>query len=121
MQERVTFTREIVLDAPFLFKAPESFNPDMAAKKWNDDAARYVSDVAAQWEALPAWNAEALQQSFEEYLAAQELGVGAVMSPLRFVLTAAGSGPGVFEIADLIGKTETLRRIAYASEQLSSR
>ena len=120
MQERITFPQEIAADAPFLFKAPESFNEQMASKKWNANAEAYVSAVIDRWEALPAWTSGALQADFEAYLEENELGVGAVMSPLRFVLTSAGAGPGVFDIADLIGKEETMRRIAYAKDILSA-
>lgn len=120
MQERVTFPYEIVGEAPFLFKAPESFDEKMASKKWNDQAESYVSTLADRWESLDNWSADALKGAFEAYLTEAELGAGAVMSPLRFVLTGAGAGPGVFDIAALIGKSETMRRIAYAKENLSA-
>ncbi|MFK7969442.1 MAG: glutamate--tRNA ligase [Bacteroidia bacterium] len=118
MQERITFPQEIVASAPFLFEAPVSFNEKMASKKWNADAESYVMALAERWNALDAWNSEKLHASFEAYLEEKELGVGAVMSPLRFVLTAAGAGPGVFDIAELIGKDETMRRIEYARNEM---
>jgi nondiscriminating glutamyl-tRNA synthetase len=120
MQERISFPKEIVNEAPFLFTAPTSFNEHMASKKWNADADHYVTSLRNRWEQLESWDAEALKADFEAYLAEAELGVGAVMSPLRFVLTAASSGPGVFEIAELIGKEETLRRIDFAKTTLSA-
>jgi glutamyl-tRNA synthetase len=37
--------------------------------------------------------------------------MGQVMNPLRLTLVGAGIGPGVLEIAEMIGKEETLKRI----------
>ena len=39
------------------------------------------------------------------------MGFGKVMMPLRLALVGSLQGPDVFEIAFLIGKSETLKRI----------
>jgi len=37
--------------------------------------------------------------------------MGAIMMPMRVVLSGRLGGPGVNEMADVLGKEETLRRI----------
>ena len=40
------------------------------------------------------------------------------MNPLRLTLVGAGIGPGVLEIAELIGKEETIKRIKAGIENI---
>ena len=43
------------------------------------------------------------------------------MLPLRIMLVGGKFGPGVFDIADILGKAETIRRIRLLIDQLSNR
>ena len=44
--------------------------------------------------------------------------MGQVMNSLRLTLVGAGSGPSIFDIREIIGKEETLRRIDAALDKL---
>jgi len=41
-----------------------------------------------------------------------------VMNPLRLALVGAPKGPGVFDIMEVLGKDETVRRIQKAIDNL---
>ena len=66
------------------------------------------------WPAAEDWNALALEASFGEAVAAVGIKKKEVMLPLRVMLVGGKFGPGVFDIAALIGKTETENRIRKA-------
>ena len=50
----------------------------------------------------------------KKWLTENELGFGKVMPPFRLALVGAMSGPHLFDIAEVIGKEETINRIQTA-------
>jgi glutamyl-tRNA synthetase len=64
------------------------------------------------------WTKEALESALEEYIRSNEWPMGKVMNALRLTLAGSASGLGIADIVSRIGKTETLRRIVFASEKL---
>ena len=52
------------------------------------------------------------------WIAQQEYGVGLVMNAFRICLVGAARGPHIWEITDVLGKQETLRRVRTALERL---
>jgi glutamyl-tRNA synthetase len=55
-----------------------------------------------------------LEKVFKEIAAVNQLKPGELMGPLRIMLVGGKFGPGVFEIAAMIGKEETISRIENA-------
>jgi glutamyl-tRNA synthetase len=47
-----------------------------------------------------------------------EIGMGKIMQPFRLSLVGALKGPHLFDIAEMIGKEETIKRIKKAIETL---
>ncbi|MDX2285043.1 MAG: glutamate--tRNA ligase [Bacteroidia bacterium] len=118
MRERVSFIHQIVQDAPFLFRAPESYDPQMQAKAWKPETASLLAGFADRLAVHPDWDAHSLHEAFQAYLAEVQAGAGKVMAPLRLALTGVPNGPGVFDMAALFGREETLARIRKAIETL---
>jgi glutamyl-tRNA synthetase len=49
-----------------------------------------------------------------EYIKTHDLNVGTCLWPFRVALTGRKASPGAFEVAEVLGKEETLRRMARA-------
>jgi len=118
LQERVSVVGDFLTQAPFLFATPESYDEKMSKKRWKADSAELLKDLGARWQALESWEAAALEGAFETLLAEKEVGKGKVLAPLRLALTGMPAGPGVFDIAALVGKEETALRLQKAIETL---
>ena len=72
-------------------------------------------------EALPIWTEEALHDAVMECIAQAGLKNGAVLWPLRVALSGVANTPGgAFEIAGLLGREESLRRLDRGLEKLES-
>ena len=52
------------------------------------------------------------------WIAEKEYGVGLVMNAFRITLVGAARGPHIWEITNVLGKAETLRRLQTAIEKL---
>ncbi len=60
---------------------------------------------------IQQWQHDDLENTFKEIAAAGQLKPGELMLPLRIMLVGGKFGPGVFDIAAVIGKKETIKRI----------
>lgn len=70
-------------------------------------------------EGINEWNAETLDKIVMDWIAQKEYGVGLVMNAFRITLVGAARGPHIWEITNVLGKEETLRRLQTAIERLS--
>ena len=118
MRERITFATDVVSQAPFFFTAPTEYNPKMARKNWKALSVELITAFRAQLESATDWNDKTIHDIFHAFVAEKEVGFGKVMAPFRLALTGMPNGPGAFEIAALLGKTETLARIDAAIANL---
>jgi glutamyl-tRNA synthetase len=57
------------------------------------------------------WTAAVLEKDFKGIVAANQIKPGEVLLPFRIMLVGGKFGPGVFDIAEIIGKEETISRI----------
>ena len=119
MLERVSFLHEIA-SFDYLFDAPEVLDEKLMNKKWKDETAGYLNDLKPVLQTLEVFDSSSIEDAFKEFLEERELGFGAVLLPLRLVLTGTGGGPSMFDFAAFLGKDETIRRIDIGLEKALS-
>jgi glutamyl-tRNA synthetase len=110
MLERVSFLKEIA-ETDWLFAPPAAFDEKLVRKKWKEETAGYILAVRERFEALEPFDSPTIEANFKSYLETEGLGFGAVLLPLRIVLTGIGGGPSMFDFAEFLGKEATLARI----------
>ena len=118
MKERATFVKDIYNDGKFFFVTPASYDEKAVKKAWNEETATILTELSNQ---LETWNmeSETIKQNIHDFAEAKGLGMGKVMMPLRLVLVGELKGPDVPDIIEILGKTETLKRIQNALERLT--
>jgi glutamyl-tRNA synthetase len=119
VKDRCTLLPDFVEQSSFFFKAPET--PDLAAvkPKWNEPKNLFFAELIRNYELNPDWKAPVLESNFKEIASVNDLKPGELMLPFRIMLVGGKFGPGVFEIAELIGKKETIGRITHALKLLA--
>ncbi|MBU2019317.1 MAG: glutamate--tRNA ligase, partial [Bacteroidetes bacterium] len=60
---------------------------------------------------LNDFSSENIDHLFKQFISKKELGIGAVMPLFRLLLTGKGMGPGIFDIAEFLGKQTTIERL----------
>jgi len=58
------------------------------------------------------------EKEIKEWITAKEIGFGKIMQPLRLSLVGALKGPHLFDIIEMIGKEETIKRIENAIKNM---
>jgi glutamyl-tRNA synthetase len=105
---------ELADGAAFLFKSVPLDMDDKAASLLAGDARDLLGRVHLSLAALGDWTAEATEQAVREVAEASGVKLGQVAQPLRAALTGRATSPGIFDVLALLGRDESLARIADA-------
>ena len=118
-KDRVNFVSELWEQVNFFFVAPEEYDEKSLKKRWKEDSPKHMAEMLALLEAHEDWSAEGLDNLIMPWIAEKEYGVGIVMNAFRICLVGAARGPHIWNITDVLGKEETLKRVRTALEKLS--
>ncbi|WP_410221740.1 glutamate--tRNA ligase [Pedobacter sp.] len=109
VKDRCTLLGDFAVQAGYFFSAPQVYDEQAVKPKWNTEKAVFFEAFCKVInDDLNAQEAESL---FKELAEKYQLKAGEVMLPLRVMLVGGKFGPGVFDIAQLLGATETISRI----------
>ncbi len=103
---------ELAAGALFLFRARPLPMDEKAAALLTDEARGLLADIHAELAAAPEWLAEPLEERLKSMAETRELGLGKLAQPLRAALTGQATSPGIFDVLVLLGRDESLARIA---------
>jgi glutamyl-tRNA synthetase len=76
------------------------------------DAPAILSDLHTALDALDGWDTEALEAAVRGVAEARGVKLGQAAQPLRAALTGRKTSPGIFDVLVLLGREESLGRIA---------
>jgi glutamyl-tRNA synthetase len=105
---------ELAQGAAFLAKSRPLDMDEKAASLLQGDAPDLLGHVHRSLAALADWTAEATEQAVREVAEAQGVKLGQVAQPLRAALTGRATSPGIFDVLALLGREESLARVADA-------
>lgn len=112
-KDRCTLLNDFVQQASFFFKLPETIDTAAIQPKWDEKKNLFFIEAIRMFQQSVLWQAADLETSFKELAAANDLKPGELMLPLRIMLVGGKFGPGVFDVAAIIGKEETVKRIEH--------
>ncbi|MCL2562030.1 MAG: glutamate--tRNA ligase [Rikenellaceae bacterium] len=116
VKTRATFVSDFWDLASFFFVAPAEYEQKTVEKYWKGDNPERVREVRSTLAALGDFSAASLRETVQGLIAVREWPTGQVMNALRLAVVGASKGPDMFDILELIGKAETLRRLDRALE-----
>jgi len=119
-QERIKRISDVVDAVDFFFADQLEYDPNILIWK-KMTAAEVRVNLTGLLKILDeiktdAWSVKSLEEIIGEHIKSLGLNVGSVLWPLRVSLTGRKASPGVFEVAYILGKDETLKRIKRALE-----
>jgi len=112
LKERAKTLLDIIDGASFLLADRPLLLDDKATALLTADARALLRDVAVQLAEVEPWTAEATERTVRVFAEQKGLKLGAVAQPLRAALTGRTTSPGIFEVLTVVGKAESLARIA---------
>lgn len=96
----------------FLFKKRPLGLDERAATLLDAEARNLLQSIHAVLIDLDDWTLEATEEKVKIIAETAELGLGKLAQPMRAALTGTTSSPGIFDVLVLLGKQESLDRLA---------
>lgn len=112
LKPRAANLLELADGVGFLFRERPLAMDDDAAALLAGAAPALLAQIHAALDALNDWDTEGLENAVRQVAEAAGVKLGAVAQPLRAALTGRKTSPGIFDVLVLLGRQESLGRIA---------
>jgi glutamyl-tRNA synthetase len=117
VKDRCILLPDFVQHAGFFFKPPATLDVDAVKPKWNEEKKNFFIDFISKLKAIEEWDFTTIENVFKNLAAEKNIKPGELQLPMRIMLVGGKFGPAVFQIAELIGKEETVKRIERAIKE----
>jgi glutamyl-tRNA synthetase len=118
VKERVHFIHELWDQTSFFFEAPVSYEEKTVRKRWKEGTPAQMKELASLLEGMDDFSAAAQESTVMDWIQRNGYHTGDVMNAFRLAVVGAGRGPHMFQITELIGKEETIRRLHRAVDNI---
>jgi glutamyl-tRNA synthetase len=112
LKERAKTLVELVDSARYLYADRPLPLDDRAAALMTPEARTLVGALAGELAAVEPWSAGAAEAAVRSFAEKAGVKLGAVAQPLRAALTGRTTSPGIFDVLAVLGKSESLARLA---------
>ena len=116
--KKINFIKELWPLCDFFFIAPQTFDKEdkFIRKNWKDNAPQDMQALIELLEGLEDFSADAQRKAIDAWVEATGV---KPWNAWRVMLVGAGKGPDMHDLAEFLGKEETLRRMRFALEALA--
>ena len=112
LKARAHDLNQLAEGADFLFATRPLAIDDKAAALLTDDARAHLAMAHRALTDVSSWDHDSADAAVREVAEAAGLKLGKLAQPLRAALTGRTTSPGIFDVLVLLGKDESLARIA---------
>jgi glutamyl-tRNA synthetase len=116
-KERANFVNDLWDLTDYFFVAPTSYD-EKALKNWKEETPGLMTHLIAVLEGISDFTSATIETTVKEWLTTNEIGMGKVMQPFRLSLVGKMMGPHLFDIVEILGKEETIKRIQKAIDTI---
>ena len=119
LKERSKTIPQIIEMAEYLLTS-RPIVPDAAGARVLASVSRGILDRLTSRLQNASWTATDLQAEVREFAAGEGMGLGKIAQPLRVALTGRTISPSVFDMMEILGREESIARIADSAEAIES-
>jgi glutamyl-tRNA synthetase len=112
LKERAKTLVDLIDGANFLLADRPLPLDDKAKALLTEPAIDLLRELAPELTVVEPWTGEATEQAVRAFAERRGAKLGAVAQPLRAALTGRTTSPGIFEVLAILGKAESLGRVA---------
>ena len=111
-KERVQFVNDLWNETVFFFQTPITYDEQVVKKRWKAETPTQMQELHHLLSELENFDSATLDETIKQWIENKGYGMGVVMNALRLLLVGAAKGPHLSDIMAVIGKEESLKRIA---------
>lgn len=115
---RINFVKDLWDQSKFFFEAPQSYNEKDVRKRWKEGTAEIMGELITVLESIEDFTSAPSEKIVLDWIASKEYHLGNVMNAFRLTVVGECKGPHMFDITEILGKEETVKRIKQGIEQI---
>lgn len=115
---RIEFVQDLWNQGDFFFVAPESYAEKDVKKRWSEDTPRIMEELIGVLEGIDDMTSANAEKIVLDWIAAKGYHLGNVMNAFRLAVVGACRGPHMFDITELMPKSEVIARLRRAIENI---
>jgi glutamyl-tRNA synthetase len=114
VKERCTLLPDFFDQAFFFYQSPAAYDESSVKPKWDSAKHDFFAELISTFNTITEWDLNSIETEFKALATAKNIKLGELQMIMRVILVGSKMGPGVFVIAETIGRTETVNRIEKA-------
>lgn len=118
VKSRINFVRDLWQQAKFFFIEPTEYEAKSVRKRWSADTPRIMNELIEVLKGLDDFSCAAAEPVVLGWIEQKGYHLGNVMNAFRLAVVGECKGPHMFDITELMGLDETVRRIELAIERI---
>jgi glutamyl-tRNA synthetase len=118
IKERANLIPDLWNQSDYFFIAPETYDEKTIKKYWKENTPALLNELKNLLLSLNDFEKETIETATHRYVEDNGLSMGQVMNAWRLSLVGAGRGPGMADIASVLGREEVIARMDKALKTL---
>lgn len=118
VKDRVNFVRDLWDVTRFFFIAPTEYEEKAVKKRWKEDSPAVMTELVEVLRGLEDFSCAAAEPAVLGWITDKGYHMGNVMNAFRLTVVGECKGPHMFDITELIGKEETMKRVLAGVENI---
>ncbi|MDR3266151.1 MAG: hypothetical protein LBT24_01085, partial [Tannerella sp.] len=118
VKERVNFVDELWEQAGFFFISPSSYDEKTVKKRWKEDSGEKMQELISLLQKVDDFSAHSTEQAVMSWIELNGYHSGNIMNAIRLALVGESKGPHIFDIIEILGKENVVRRLENAIGKL---
>ncbi|MDE5970525.1 MAG: glutamate--tRNA ligase [Muribaculaceae bacterium] len=115
---RINFVNDLWDQTSYFFVEPEEYEAKSVKKRWTPDMPGHMENLIKVLESIDDFSSAAAEPVVIGWIEKNNLHMGNVMNAFRLTVVGKCVGPHMFDITELLGKEETIRRIRKGIENI---
>jgi glutamyl-tRNA synthetase len=120
IHDRAVLIPDLYDQSLFFYHAPEVYDEKVVAKIWKTETPSLLNDYVSVLEKVEPFTVVDIESASKQFVQDKGVGMGQLMSPFRLCVVGTSAGPGMFDMASVIGKEEIISRIRAGIDKITS-
>ena len=111
VKSRINFVKDLWEQSKFFFEAPTTYAEKDVRKRWKEGMATTMAELIEVLRGIDDFSSSAAEPIVLGWIAERGYHLGNVMNAFRLTVVGECKGPHMFDITEVLGREETIRRI----------
>ncbi len=115
---RINFVKDLWEQSRFFFIEPTEYDAKAVKKRWNEETPQLMNELIEVLSNIDDFSCASAEPIVLGWITDKGYHMGNVMNAFRLTVVGECKGPHMFDITELLGKEETVRRVRLGVERI---